>query len=84
MRVSPGTTQNRAAQTRAGTERLTPGGATDLADDVDDAGIQVGSIDERHLLLVGAGHGLGQAIARRFAEGGYRVTLLARSADRLG
>ena len=55
-----------------------------MADDVDAGGIQVGSIDGRHLLLVGAGHGLGQAIARRFAEGGYRVTLLARSADRLG
>lgn len=50
---------------------------------VDDPGEQIGSIDQRRLLLVGAGHGLGQAVARRFAEGGYRVTLLARSADRL-
>ena len=43
-----------------------------------------GSIDSGHLLLVGAGPGLGLAIARRFATGGYRVTLVARSADRLG
>ncbi len=42
-----------------------------------------GSIDSGHLLLVGAGPGLGLAVARRFAAGGYRVTLLARSADRL-
>jgi short-subunit dehydrogenase len=55
-----------------------------MADDGDDSGVQRGSIDGRHLLLVGAGHGLGEAVARRFAEGGYRVTLLARSADRLG
>jgi short-subunit dehydrogenase len=43
-----------------------------------------GSIDGRHLLLLGAGPGLGEAIARRFAEGGYRVTLTARSTDGLG
>jgi short-subunit dehydrogenase len=55
-----------------------------MPDDVDDRGAHGGSIDGRHLLLVGAGHGLGEAVARRFAEGGYRVTLLARSADRLG
>ena len=42
-----------------------------------------GAIDDRHLLLVGAGPGLGAAIARRFAAGGYRITLLARSADKL-
>jgi short-subunit dehydrogenase len=42
-----------------------------------------GSIDDRHLLLVGAGPGLGMAVARRFAEGGYRVTLVARSTDAL-
>jgi short-subunit dehydrogenase len=40
-------------------------------------------IDSSHLLLVGAGPGLGFAIAHRFAAGGYRVTLLARHADRL-
>jgi short-subunit dehydrogenase len=43
-----------------------------------------GSIDNGHLLLVGAGPGLGSAIAHRFAAGGYRVTLVARSVDRLG
>ena len=36
------------------------------------------SVEDRHLLLVGAGPGLGMAVARRFAEGGYRVTLVAR------
>jgi short-subunit dehydrogenase len=41
------------------------------------------SIDNRHLLLVGAGPGLGMAVARHFADGGYRVTLVARSTDRL-
>jgi short-subunit dehydrogenase len=41
------------------------------------------SIDDRHLLLVGAGPGLGMAIARRFAEGGYRLTLVARGTDGL-
>jgi short-subunit dehydrogenase len=41
------------------------------------------SIDNRHLLLVGAGPGLGMAVARRFAKGGYRVTLVARSTDGL-
>jgi short-subunit dehydrogenase len=43
----------------------------------------VGVIDRRHMLLVGAGPGLGLAVARRFASGGYRVTLVARSTDRL-
>ncbi len=46
-------------------------------------GSGVGSIDNRHLLLVGAGPGLGLAVARRFAEGGYRVTMVARSTDGL-
>jgi short-subunit dehydrogenase len=41
------------------------------------------AIDDHHLLLVGAGPGLGMAVARRFAEGGYRVTLAARSTDGL-
>ena len=50
-------------------------------DSVRDSG---SSIDHRHLLLVGAGPGLGMAVARRFAEGGYRVTLVARSTDGLG
>ncbi len=46
-------------------------------------GVDVGSVDRRHLLLVGAGPGLGLAVARRFAVGGYRVTLVARSTDGL-
>lgn len=41
-------------------------------------------VDTRHLLLVGAGPGLGMAIARRFVAGGYRVSLVARSTDGLG
>ena len=45
--------------------------------------VRVGTIDRGRLLLVGAGPGLGLAVARRFAVGGYRVTLLARSTDRL-
>jgi short-subunit dehydrogenase len=49
----------------------------------DSAGNPDPSIDDRHLLLVGAGPGLGMAVARRFAEGGYRVTLVARSTDGL-
>jgi short-subunit dehydrogenase len=53
-----------------------------MADDsVGDSGP---SIDDCHLLLVGAGPGLGMAVARRFADGGYRVTLVARSTDGLG
>lgn len=46
-------------------------------------GDSASSIDDRHLLLVGAGPGLGMAVARRFASGGYRVTLVARSTDGL-
>ena len=50
----------------------------------DDAGGTAdSSIDNRHLLLVGAGPGLGMAVARRFAEGGFRVTLVARNTDGL-
>lgn len=33
----------------------------------------VGTVDSSHLLLVGAGPGLGMAVARRFAVGGYRL-----------
>src|SRR5471030_1095644 len=44
----------------------------------------VGTVDRSHLLLVGAGPGLGMAVARLFAVGGYRVTLVARSIDGLG
>jgi short-subunit dehydrogenase len=46
-------------------------------------GQSAASIDDRHLLLVGAGPGLGLAIARRFGVGGYGVTLVARSTDGL-
>src|SRR5579859_8151574 len=52
------------------------------ASDPDRTG-DVGTVNQRHLLLVGAGPGLGLAIARRFAVGGYRVTLVARSTDGL-
>ncbi len=34
-------------------------------------------------LITGAGDSTGAATARRFAQGGYRVALLARAADRL-
>lgn len=34
-------------------------------------------------LVTGVGPGTGAAIARRFAEGGYRVAMLARNTDRL-
>ena len=37
------------------------------------------SADPRHLLVVGAGPGLGAAVARRFTREGCRVTLIARS-----
>jgi short-subunit dehydrogenase len=50
----------------------------------DASGDSDASIDPRRLLLIGAGPGLGMAIARRFAVGGFRVTLVARDADRLG
>src|SRR5690242_19609961 len=56
--------------------------ASTIADPAGAAG--PGSVDGRHLLLVGAGPGLGMAVTRRFAEGGYRVTLVARSTDGLG
>ncbi|MBI1252677.1 MAG: SDR family NAD(P)-dependent oxidoreductase [Alphaproteobacteria bacterium] len=39
---------------------------------------------ERPLALItGVGPGTGSALARRFAEGGYRVAMIARNADRL-
>jgi NADP-dependent 3-hydroxy acid dehydrogenase YdfG len=34
-------------------------------------------------LITGVGPGTGAAVARRFAEGGYRVAMLARTAERL-
>jgi short-subunit dehydrogenase len=39
--------------------------------------------DPRHLLIIGAGPGLGSAIAHRFAHGGYHLTLLARQTNGL-
>jgi short-subunit dehydrogenase len=39
------------------------------------------TIDPRHLLIVGAGPGVGGSIARRFAEDGYHITLLARAPE---
>jgi short-subunit dehydrogenase len=41
------------------------------------------SIDPHHLLLIGAGPGVGGAVARRFAADGYHVTLVARGTDGL-
>ena len=32
-----------------------------------------GAVDSRHLLIVGAGPGLGASVARRFAREGYRL-----------
>src|ERR1700758_2845733 len=61
---------------------MTPAGDSERSSGEDTAG--VGTIDHGHLLLVGAGPGLGLAVARRFAGGGYRVTLVARSSDGLG
>jgi len=44
----------------------------------DSDGDPSGAIDRQRLLLVGAGPGLGSAIARRFGGGGFRVTLVGR------
>jgi len=41
------------------------------------------AVDPRHPLVIRAGPGLGGAIAHRFAQGGYHLTLLARRTDRL-
>jgi len=41
------------------------------------------AVDPCHLLIIGAGPGLGGGIAHRFAQGGYHLTLLARRTDGL-
>jgi short-subunit dehydrogenase len=45
--------------------------------------VEASTVDMRHLLLIGAGPGLGAAVARRFAQAGYRLTLVARRSDAL-
>lgn len=39
---------------------------------------------ERTCLISGVGPGTGASLSRRFAQGGYRVAMLARDAERLG
>jgi len=36
------------------------------------------SVDLRHLLLIGAGPGVGASVVRRFGRGGFRGTLISR------
>ncbi|HXB15903.1 MAG TPA: SDR family NAD(P)-dependent oxidoreductase [Solirubrobacteraceae bacterium] len=38
------------------------------------------SVDPRHLLLIGAGPGVGAAVVRRFGREGFRSTLISRNA----
>jgi len=38
------------------------------------------SLDAKHLLLIGAGPGVGAAVARRFGREGFRATLISRGA----
>lgn len=40
-------------------------------------------LTDAHVLITGASRGIGQALAGQFAEAGSRVTLVARSADRI-
>jgi NADP-dependent 3-hydroxy acid dehydrogenase YdfG len=39
--------------------------------------------DKPHCMIIGVGAGTGLALVRRFVAGGYRVSMIARSADRL-
>ena len=43
-------------------------------------------VDPRHLLLIGAGPGVGAGVVRRFGREGFRSTLISRGAtlDQLG
>jgi NAD(P)-dependent dehydrogenase (short-subunit alcohol dehydrogenase family) len=41
------------------------------------------AVDSHHMLVIGAGPGLGSALAHRFAKGGYRLTLMARRIEGL-
>ncbi|MGK5683093.1 SDR family NAD(P)-dependent oxidoreductase [Actinoplanes sp. URMC 104] len=41
------------------------------------------TLDPQHALVIGAGPGLGLAVARRFAREGFAITLVARDADNL-
>jgi short-subunit dehydrogenase len=40
-------------------------------------------VDHQHLLLIGAGPGVGAAVARRFGREGFRCTLLSRGGEAL-
>src|SRR6201991_590119 len=37
------------------------------------------TVDSNHLLLIGAGPGVGAAVSRRFVREGFRATLISRS-----
>jgi NAD(P)-dependent dehydrogenase (short-subunit alcohol dehydrogenase family) len=41
------------------------------------------SLDPRHLLLIGAGPGVGASVVRRFGREGFRSTLISRGGERL-
>src|SRR4051812_31559220 len=41
------------------------------------------NIDPRHLLLIGAGPGVGAAVVRRFAREGFRATLASRGGEKV-
>ena len=41
------------------------------------------SVDPKHCLIIGVGAGTGAACARRFVRAGYRVSMIARSDERL-
>src|SRR4051812_20602990 len=41
------------------------------------------SVDPRHLLLIGAGPGVGASVVRRFGREGFRGTLISRGGETL-